>query len=135
MSEEEITPDENSELLKIVKELYPLQVQLVGPAMITNIIKGVEYRPLRDGRNVSLTEAIAIVSCAAQVAQIALLAWKTFDPRKNQAVADSTVETRKQQTRKSVHTYLEQHPEINQILTNVPQLLDRLLKLLQNGVV
>jgi len=130
MSEEFITADANSELLHIVEALYPLQVQLVGPAMVANIVAGVEYRPLRDGRNISLTQAIAIVSCAAQLVQIGLLTWKTFDSPSNKKPFNSTVEAREQKTRTAIREYLDQHPEVNQILTNVPQLLDKLIKLL-----
>jgi hypothetical protein len=118
---------ELDDVTEVMSEACPLEAELMGPAALTQIAAGRQYKPVAGGSHMNMMDAVSVLSCAATVAQLALQLWP---PKKGMAFAlPSDFDER---LRSLLSEHAAAHPELMAALKGDGQLFQRLSGALRN---
>jgi len=107
--------DQRRIIEQVLEEICPIDVELLGPTTLDDILAGAEFKPVQGGRHFELGTTIALVGCICSLTQLGIKLWELQrggNPHSAGAPAGSEHE---------VHVGLSEHiaqqPEIAQVLS------------------
>ena len=124
-SKPHLSPEELALTQKVVEAVCPLETQVLGPTTVEHIIAGAEFKPVQGGRHFDLALAIALVSCASSLAQLAIKITEVLRSGKATDAEQRTIV--KNRVRAAMFGQLAQHPESEGVISKNPLLPERIL--------
>ena len=134
MSSNQSTPDANrssnavnQDVLKVIQFSCPFEFQILGEPTVAQIISGTPFTNAGVGREISFADVIAIIACAAAVAQVVLTLWPPRKSSSSNEQSSGSISTA-EPTVAMLQKHFERHVEIQELLSKDPDFLARILE-------
>jgi hypothetical protein len=120
------SPEQREEIIEVLQNVCPLEVDLLGPTVVEHIVAGREFKPVTGGRHINLVDTASLVSCVAVVIQLVLSVWNPFAPHKDVDSAAEPAE-REERARRVVESQASVNPQLQEILAKQSQVLEQVI--------
>lgn len=109
--------DERRVIEQVLEEICPIDVELLGPTTLDDILAGAEFRPVTGGRHFDLATSISLVSCICSLTQLGLKLWELKRSGKSGSNATPSVAETEHEVHIALSEHVSQQPEIGRILS------------------
>jgi hypothetical protein len=130
-STSDLQPDQTSLIVQVLKEVCPVEADIVGHNGVENIVTGGTFKEVSGGSHINLMDSIAILSCVAGIAQVILTIWNPWKESESNDVKLAASEDIKNKARTAVNESASQNPRFLVILSNQPELFDQVFLVLE----